>query len=292
MTKYNIVRRNRKKQNIFAILTCLFMLFSLSQAQAGYIFGGIDPADFSIFNNPTKWEPNFNTSRVGGFPSIGGATWSIMAAGLTEDSALVDSFNHIGLTQDITVLGLSLSSFESMVDSMLNLWGDASGFSNLGQVADSGSSVAGQNATGDIRISAWDIANPSTLAHAFQPGTEEIFGFVGSIGGDLHFDTGYTFVDDANANSSTFDIYTIALHELGHTLGLSHSNVQGSVMEAIYAGSRRSLSEDDIAGITSIYGPAPLAVNVPEPSTLFIFLLGLLGLKRRHAHDFSKKYKH
>lgn len=287
--KYISVKRNamskllRQKRKTFAIWACILVLFTQSQAQAGYILNGIEPESFSIFATPTKWELGPNTARVNGFPSLGDATWSIMGAGLTEVPVVVDAFNHLGVTQDITALGLGLSSFESMIDSMLNLWGDVSGFSNLGQVTDSGSNVAGSNATGDIRIAAWDIANPNTLAHAFQPGTEAIFGAIGSVGGDLHFDVGRSFVDDPNANSSTYDIFTVALHELGHALGLGHSTVAGSAMQAVYAGSRRSLSADDIAGINSIYGPAPLVIDVPEPSTLLIFVLGLIGISRRHV---------
>lgn len=275
----NSVKHHQPKSFIFAIVFSILMALTMSQAKAGYILGIGPPADFSVFSLPTKWEAGPNSSRVGGFPSIGGATWSIMGAGFTEDPSAFDAFNHTGLSQDITSLGFSSVDFASMIDTMLDLWGDVSGFSNLGQVADSNTNVAAANATGDIRIAAWNLSNPNTLAHAFQPGTEAIFGPSGSIGGDLHFDIGRNFVDDAGAGSSTFDIYTIALHELGHALGLGHSNVHGSVMEPIYAGSRRSLTDDDIAGITSIYGAAPLVVDVPEPSTLLIFLFSLVGLK-------------
>lgn len=275
-----INKRYYSKKIIFSTVCTIIMLLAMSQARAGYIFGLDQPANFSIFNTPTKWEPGANNARINGFPALGGATWSIMGAGLTEIPSIIDAFNHTGLSQDITTLGFSSSNFESMINSMLDIWADVSGFSNLGQVTDSGSNVAAPNSTGDIRIAAWDIANPNALAHAFQPGTEAIFGAIGSIGGDLHFDTGRNFVDDAAADSSIFDIFTVALHELGHALGLGHSDVQGSVMEPIYVGSRRSLTTDDITGITTIYGPAPLVIDVPEPPTMLIFLFSLMVLTR------------
>jgi hypothetical protein len=56
-------------------------------------------------------------------------------------------------------------------------------------------------------------------------------------------------------------------------------------MEAIYAGARRDLHADDIAGIQAIYG-APIAV--PLPGALFMFLsalsaLGIFGRRRNSA---------
>lgn len=50
------------------------------------------------------------------------------------------------------------------------------------------------------------------------------------------------------------DMETVALHELGHALGLRHSNVNNSVMEAVYEGERRNLTQDDRDGIRAIYG--------------------------------------
>jgi len=67
-------------------------------------------------------------------------------------------------------------------------------------------------------------------------------------------------------NGNNFDTETVMLHENGHALGLDHSIVEGSVMEAIYDGERRTLSDDDIAGVSAIYP----ASNPPPPSDPFI----------------------
>ena len=63
-------------------------------------------------------------------------------------------------------------------------------------------------------------------------------------------------------NGSDSDVETVFLHENGHVLGLGHSDVTGSIMEAVYAGVRRDLHQDDIDGISSLY-PVELADPLP-----------------------------
>ncbi|MBL9006872.1 MAG: matrixin family metalloprotease [Myxococcales bacterium] len=80
-----------------------------------------------------------------------------------------------------------------------------------------------------------------TLAHAFYPSD-----------GRIHFDDDETW--SANLPATGIDLESVALHELGHALGLAHSSDAASVMYASYGGPRRALTLDDIAGIESIYG--------------------------------------
>ncbi len=72
-------------------------------------------------------------------------------------------------------------------------------------------------------------------------------------------------------NGSDYDVETVMLHENGHVLGLGHSSVTQAVMYAYYGGLRRSLHQDDIDGVTSLYpevGGAPTATptNTPLPT--------------------------
>ena len=57
-----------------------------------------------------------------------------------------------------------------------------------------------------------------------------------------------------NDNQGT-NLLSVAIHELGHSLGLMHSNVEESVMYPVYDGEKISLAPDDIKGIQSLYGP-------------------------------------
>ena len=99
---------------------------------------------------------------------------------------------------------------------------------------------------GDGATNAFD--GPSgVLAHCYYPPPNG-----GAIAGDCHFDEAETW--SVNTPPSGIDLPTVSLHELGHGLGLNHSNDTNAVMYAFYGGPRRELTGDDIAGIQSIYG--------------------------------------
>jgi hypothetical protein len=86
----------------------------------------------------------------------------------------------------------------------------------------------------------------NTIAHAFYPPP-----CGGTNAGALHFDEAEPWSLDGSG--STLDVQTVALHEIGHLLGLDHSAVPTSVMFPTYPGVRRALSQDDIDGIRRLY---------------------------------------
>ena len=77
----------------------------------------------------------------------------------------------------------------------------------------------------------------------------------------LHFDDDERWVDSETRN---VDLLTVAAHEIGHTLGLAHSGDLDALMFASYSGPRRFLSEDDIAGVQSLYGVGSAPDPAPE----------------------------
>lgn len=93
-----------------------------------------------------------------------------------------------------------------------------------------------------------------TLAHAFPPPDR-------GLGGDVHFDDEETYRTDRG-----IILHQVATHEIGHSLGLGHSDDRNAVMAPFYrqgvSPAAFSLQSDDIAGIQAIYGRN---VNVNPP---------------------------
>nr|AQT26486.1 matrix metalloproteinase 16 [Apostichopus japonicus] len=134
----------------------------------------------------------------------------------------------------------------------LQYWSDVSGLTFT--------QVTSTNADADIIISFAPFAhgdgNPfdgpgGTLAHAYFPGS--------GIGGDAHFDESETY----SAAGGGINLFQVAVHEFGHSLGLGHSEVDAAVMAPFYTGydPNFALHPDDIAGIQTLYGTN---VGVPE----------------------------
>jgi hypothetical protein len=80
---------------------------------------------------------------------------------------------------------------------------------------------------------------------------------------DIVFNSAETW--DVYSGSLRFDGTTeferVALHELGHALGLNHSNANAASMRA-FVSDTDSLQSDDIAGIASIYGANEMAQEI------------------------------
>jgi Matrixin len=68
---------------------------------------------------------------------------------------------------------------------------------------------------------------------------------------DIYFNDWFDW--STSPTSGQIDLETVATHEVGHALGLGHSDVNSAVMYSYYGGINRVLQQDDIDGITSLY---------------------------------------
>uniref|UniRef100_A0A8C3WFR1 Stromelysin-1 n=1 Tax=Catagonus wagneri TaxID=51154 RepID=A0A8C3WFR1_9CETA len=97
------------------------------------------------------------------------------------------------------------------------------------------------------------------LAHAYAPGP--------GIHGDAHFDDDEQWTKDTSGTN----LFLVAAHELGHSLGLFHSTNSDALMYPVYNPltdlARFRLSQDDVNGIQFLYGPPPAPPADPVEPT-------------------------
>jgi len=106
---------------------------------------------------------------------------------------------------------------------------------------------------------AYPFTSTATLAHTFYPDPPNSE----PIAGDMHFNAAESW-----SVGSGMDVFSVALHEAGHALGLGHSDQPSAVMYPYYH-LASGLTADDIAGIQALYGPPGTGTGTtsnPPPS--------------------------
>ncbi len=113
------------------------------------------------------------------------------------------------------------------------------------------------------------------LAHTFYPAPPN----PEPLAGDLHFDA------DENWNiGADIDVYSVVLHELGHALGLGHSDKPAAVMYPYYK-RVSGLTAEDISTVLTLYAepggtsasPGPLTLTIEDPGTVAAATVDLSG---------------
>lgn len=222
------------------------------------------PAVASAFTlsptSPGKWGP----------PALGtGATvtWSLIPTGTSCDSGPCTAF------ADAMPAG-----WQTAVTTAFSMWSSVADLTFV-QVPDDGNPFNAPTSSGDIRIGLEVFDGPGgVLAHGFYPPNNGA-----TAAGDIHFDIAELW--KIGFGGAGFDIIQVLAHELGHALGLGHSNVANSLMNPFYSEAFLGPQADDIAGMQFIYGNAQ---PVPEPAALALVLLALAGLtlaRRKRTAD-------
>ena len=104
-----------------------------------------------------------------------------------------------------------------------------------------------------------------------------------SYAGDIHLNPRRQWAAGDQVASSAFQIERVAVHEIGHALGMDHSGISSAVMYGtvqtgeVFSG----LSADDIEGICTLYLCSPR-----QPNPVPLALIGLYGIAhaRRCRH--------
>jgi hypothetical protein len=208
----------------------------------GALIGSESSAEFVLDGDGRKW----GSTTLG--TSGGTVTYSFMGNGLNLSAEPYSA--DLGSSVSLSSLPGFQACFITDIQNAFAAWQAVASIQFV-QVNDSGSAFNASGATGDIRIGAHTFDGPSgVLAHAYYPPPNGT-----SAAGDMHFDRQESWT----CNTNGIDIGIVALHEIGHSLGLNHEDATFAVMNPYYNPSLPGLQTDDINGAAVIYGgPAAL----------------------------------
>jgi hypothetical protein len=192
------------------------------------------------------------------------ATWGIPwpdAQHLTVSFAPdgTDDFGQLNSLYSTLDRQLGAGTWETTVLRALQTWASAADI-EVGLVSDGGQPIGAAGAPegdarfGDIRISAAPMA-PGVVAigSPYDPST-------GTLSGDVILNSNADF---SPTDPGSYDLYTVLLHEFGHSFGFADSSDPSSFMDNVYNGPVSGLAPGAVPALQALYGaPVPGASEI------------------------------
>ncbi len=148
-----------------------------------------------------------------------------------------------------STFGNSASAAETQILAAFQTWADVANI-NFGVVTGEGPNsptpYADPSLSSTIHIGMVSLAN-GVAAISTPVGAQS------ANAGDMMLNSNQSF--SIAGSSGAYDLYTVALHEVGILLGLPENSTSSSVMDSIYQGTLTGLSSGDVSAIQALYGP-------------------------------------
>ncbi len=190
--------------------------------------------------------------------SISGNAWphpELITIGFVPDGTILGSDGQGPITSnlisDFNNRFGSTATWQKEILRAAQVWAKH-GSINFTLITDNGASIGagsyqqGDPSMADIRIGGYNFGT-TTLAQAYVPPQANNY----SVAGDFQFNTGQNWT--IGSPIAQHNLFTVATHEFGHTLGMAHSNVVTATMYSAYTGYRTGIDWDDIYGVRAIY---------------------------------------
>ncbi len=155
-----------------------------------------------------------------------------------------------------TPAGMSKSEVSAAIKTALEAW------SNVASVHFTESKTPGLAKQLDISFANID-GSGGTLAQAYFPADVN----PSRIAGDIQFDSSENWEIGNGKGAAAFDLVRVAVHEIGHSLGLEHSGHSSAVLAPSVSPNEyfTTLDHDDVDAILSLYAAAK---TVSAPTSL------------------------
>ena len=209
----------------------------ISFTAAGDGAGGTDVTVGGIFARDYNFEgPYWHTKTI---------TWSYATSNIAGDGA---SFSNFMTTGTLPGDSRSQGVYQAVVQQALATWAGYAGF-NFVQVAD--------GATADLRFGWGNFSGGSEIgqaAYSYQSDVMLPDTIIRLQDPTVQALDSSTLIGGLVYHGASSSLYQVAVHEIGHSLGLAHSTDIDAVMYPQAAGAQnQSPDASDIAGIQTLY---------------------------------------